>query len=193
MSPQVGWAVYVCAYVYVYAYAYVYIYIYIYLYICKCVYMYICRCVGMCMCAYVHFLERSIEVWKDLISPKKELATLDEKLPLVELLPAKRKKMSPDPTKKDARREEFGRRALAGGNMWASLSCLLTLLESFDKNNPEMGIDSVARQMLQKTVQQYWVNIVKQQATGGGCPTFRDTLIQPMEAALNQPTFLTQA
>ena len=32
--------------------------------------------------------------------------------------------------------------------------CLLTLLESFDKNNPEMGIDSVARQRLQKTVQQ---------------------------------------
>ena len=26
--------------------------------------------------------------------------------------------------------------------MWDSLSCLLTLLESFDKNNPEMGIDS---------------------------------------------------
>jgi len=28
-SPQVGWAVYVCAYVYVYAYGYVYIHIYI--------------------------------------------------------------------------------------------------------------------------------------------------------------------
>jgi len=28
-------------------------------------------------------------------------------------------------------------------------------LESFDKNNPEMGIDSVARQMHQKTVQHY--------------------------------------
>jgi len=28
---------------------------------------------------------------------------------------------------------------------------------------------------------------------GGGCPTLRDTLIQPMEAALNQTTFLTQA
>jgi len=26
-------------------------------------------------------------------------------------------------------------------------------LESFDKNNPEMGIDSVARQMHQKTVE----------------------------------------
>jgi len=25
--------------------------------------------------------------------------------------------------------------------MWDSFSCLLTLLESFDKNNPEMGID----------------------------------------------------
>jgi len=56
-----------------------------------------------------------------------------------------------------------------------------------------MGIDSVARQMHQKTVQHYWVNIVKQQVTGGGCPTLRDTLIQPMEAALNQPTFLTRA
>ena len=81
--------------------------------------------------------------------------------------------------------------------MWDSLSCLLTLLESFDKNNPEMGIDSVAgsvaRQMHQKTVQHYWVNIIKEQVTGGGCPTFRDTLIQPMEAALNQTTFLTQA
>jgi len=53
-------------------------------------------------------------------------------------------------------------------------------------------IDSVARQMHQKTVQHYWVNIVKQQVTGGGGPTLKDTLIQPMEAALNQPTFLTQ-
>ena len=104
--------------------------------------------------------ERSVEVWKDWIRLKKELATLDEKLPLVELLPDKRKKKSSDPTKKDARREEFGRRALAGGNMWASLSCPLTLLESFDKKNPEMGIDCVARQMHQKTVQHYWVNIV---------------------------------
>ena len=56
-----------------------------------------------------------------------------------------------------------------------------------------MGTDSVARQMHQKTVQYYWVNIAKQQVTGGGCPTLRDMLIQPMEAALNQPTFLTQA
>ena len=57
----------------------------------------------------------------------------------------------------------------------------------------EMGIDSVARQRHQKTVRHYWVNIVKQQVTGGGCPILRDTLIQPMEAALNQTTFLTQA
>ena len=77
--------------------------------------------------------------------------------------------------------------------MWDLLSCLLTLLESFDKNNPEIGIDSVERQMRQKTVQHYWVNIVKQQVTGGACPTLKDTLIQPMEAALNQTTFLTQA
>ena len=85
----------------------------------------------------------------------------------MELLAAKRKKQSPDPTEKDASTEEFGQRVLAGGNMWNSLSCLLTLLESFDKNNPEMGIDSVARQMHQKTVQHYWCNIVKQQVTGG--------------------------
>ena len=48
------------------------------------------------------------------------------------------------------------------------LSCLLTLLESFDKNNPERGIDSVARHMHQKTEQHYWVNIVKQLVTGVG-------------------------
>jgi len=47
--------------------------------------------------------------------------------------------------------------------------------------------------MHQKTVQHYWVNIVKQPVTRGGGPTLRDTLIQPMEAALNQTTFLTQA
>jgi len=140
--------------------------------------------------------ERSVEVWKDCIRLKKGFATLGEELPPAppaELLPAKRKKQRPDPTKRDASKEEFRRRALAGGNMWDSLSCLLTLLEIFDTNNPEMGIDSVARQMHQKAVQHYWVNIVKQQVTGGGCPTLRDTIIQPMEAALNQTTFLTQA
>jgi len=47
--------------------------------------------------------------------------------------------------------------------------------------------------MHQKMVQYYWVNIVKQQVTGWGCPTFKDTLNQPMEAALNQPTFLTHS
>ena len=36
--------------------------------------------------------ERSVEVWKDWIRLKKELATLGEELPPVELLPAKRKK-----------------------------------------------------------------------------------------------------
>jgi len=137
--------------------------------------------------------ERSVEVWKDWIRLKKELASLGEELPPVELLSAKRKKQSPDPTKRDTRKEEFGRRALAGGNMWDLLSCLLTHLEIFDKNNPEMGIGSVARQMHQKTVQHYWFSIVKQQVTGGGCPTLRDTLIEPRETALNQTTFLTQA
>ena len=90
-----------------------------------------------------------------------------KKLPPAELLPAERKKQSPDPTKRDASKQEFGQKALEGGNIWDSLSCLLTLLESLDKNNPEKGIDSVARQMHQKTVQHYWVSIVKQQVTGG--------------------------
>jgi len=123
---------------------------------------------------------------------KKELATHGEELPPAELLPAKRKEQSSDPTQRDASREEFRRRALAGGNMWESLSCLLTLFESFDINNPAMGADSVARQMHEKTVQHYWVNTVKQQVMGGECPTLRDTLIQPMEAALNLTMFLTQ-
>jgi len=91
--------------------------------------------------------ERSVEVWKDWIRLNKELATIGEDLPPANLLPAKRKNQSPDPTKRDASKKEFGRRSLAGGNMWDLLSCLLTLSESFDKNNPEMGIDSVARQM----------------------------------------------
>ena len=39
----------------------------------------------------------------------------------------------------------------------------------------------------------YWVNIVQQQVTGGECPSLKDTFIQPMEAALNQTTFLTKA
>jgi len=79
-------------------------------------------------------LERSVEVWKDWIRLKKELATLSEELPPVELLPAQRKKQSADPTKKDASKEEFGRRALAGGNMrdsWDSLSCLFDTFGKF--------------------------------------------------------------
>ena len=51
--------------------------------------------------------ERSVEVWKDWIRLKKELATLGKELPPVELLPAKRKKQSANPTKKDASKEEF--------------------------------------------------------------------------------------
>ena len=39
-------------------------------------------------------LERSVEVWKDWICLKKELATLGEELPPVKLLPAKRTKQS---------------------------------------------------------------------------------------------------
>jgi len=72
-------------------------------------------------------------VWKNWIRLKKELATLGEELPSAKLLPAKRKKQSPDPTKRDASKQEFGRRALAGGNTRDSLSCLLTLLEGFEK------------------------------------------------------------
>jgi len=41
--------------------------------------------------------ERSVEVWKDWIRPKKEFATLGEELSPVELLPDKRKKQSADP------------------------------------------------------------------------------------------------
>ena len=48
----------------------------------------------------LNFVERSVEVSKDWIRVKKELATLGEELPPVELLPAKRKKQSPDPTNK---------------------------------------------------------------------------------------------
>jgi len=61
--------------------------------------------------------ERSIEVRNDWIRLKKEIATLGEGLPPAETLPAKRKEKSPDPTKRDASREEFGRRALAGCKM----------------------------------------------------------------------------
>jgi len=78
-------------------------------------------------------------VWKDWIHLEKEIATLAEDLPPAELLPAKHKKQSPDPTKWDASKEEFGRGALAGGNIWDLLSCLLTLLESFDKTVQRWG------------------------------------------------------
>jgi len=47
--------------------------------------------------------ERSVEVWKDWIRLKKELATLGAELPPAGSLPAKRKEQSPDPTKRDAR------------------------------------------------------------------------------------------
>jgi len=52
--------------------------------------------------------ERSVEVRKDWICLKKELATLGEELRPAELLPAKCKKQSPDPTKRDASKETFG-------------------------------------------------------------------------------------
>ena len=61
--------------------------------------------------------------------------------------------------------------------MRKSLSCLTTLLQNFDQNDPEMGTDSVARQMHQKMVQHNWVNIVKQQVTRGERPALKDILI----------------
>jgi len=61
--------------------------------------------------------ERSVEVCTDWIRPKKEPATLGEELPPADLLPAKRKQQSPDPATRNARRKEFGRRALAGGGL----------------------------------------------------------------------------
>ena len=60
-------------------------------------------------------LERSVAVWKDWIRClKKELATLGEELPPAELLPAKRKKQSPDPTKGDTSRGVWTKSARRG-------------------------------------------------------------------------------
>jgi len=56
----------------------------------------------------LNFFQRSDEVCKDWIRLKKEFATLGEELPPAELLPAKCKKQSPDPTKRDASKKEFG-------------------------------------------------------------------------------------
>jgi len=53
--------------------------------------------------------------------------------------PAKRKKQSPDPTKRDTSKEKFRRRALVGGNTRDSFSCLLTILESPDKKIQRWG------------------------------------------------------
>ena len=55
----------------------------------------------------LNFFERSIEVWKDWNRLKKELATPGEELPPVESLPAQRKEMSLNPTKRDASRESL--------------------------------------------------------------------------------------
>jgi hypothetical protein len=60
-------------------------------------------------------------MWTDWMRLETVLATLGEELPPAELLPAQRKKHSPDPKKRGASKEEFGRRAHAGGNMWNSL------------------------------------------------------------------------
>ena len=65
-------------------------------------------------------IERFVELWHNWIRLKEEL-TLGEELPPEESLPAKCKEKSPNPTKRGARSEDFGRRALAGGNMWKSL------------------------------------------------------------------------
>ena len=73
--------------------------------------------------------ERSVEVWKDWIRLKKELATLSEELPPAELLPAKRKKQSPDATKRDTSKEEFGQRAPAGQHV----KCVVMSTDTFGK------------------------------------------------------------
>ena len=52
-------------------------------------------------------IERSVEMWKNWILLKNELATLGEELLSVEWLPANHKEQSPDPTKRHARREDF--------------------------------------------------------------------------------------
>ena len=79
-----------------------------------------------------------------------------------------------------------GARGLINRDAWD----LVIYLHAVSDTNQHQGMGT---EYSMKTVQHYWVNIVKQQVTGGGCPTLHDTLIQPMEAALNQPTFLTQA
>jgi len=52
------------------------------------------------------------------------------------------------------------------------------IVMSTNKKNPEIQIESMARQMHQKTVQHYWVYYVN---------------LVDGESALNQTTFLTQA
>ena len=122
--------------------------------------------------------ERSAEVWKDWIRLKKELATLGEELSPVEMLPAKRKKQSPDPKKKRRRQRGVWTKSTSRGQHVGFVVMSTDTFGKFWQKKTDIGIicDSVARQMLQKTVQHYWVNIVKQHVTGWGCPTLRDTL-----------------
>ena len=85
------------------------------------------------------------------------------------MLPVKRKKQRPDPTKKDASKlRGVWTKSASKGQHVGFVVMSNDSLKSFVKNNPEMWIDSVARQIHQKTVQHYWVNIIKQQVTGGG-------------------------
>jgi len=78
--------------------------------------------------------ERSVEVWKDWIRLKKESQHLVKSCLQRNRFPAKRKEQSPDPTKRDASREEFRRRVLSGGNMLELLSCLLvSSIDTFGK------------------------------------------------------------
>ena len=85
---------------------------------------------------------------------------------------------------------EFGRRALAEGNMWKLLSCLLTLLKIFDKNIPEIGTDSAERQMhyFEKMMKHYWVNMIKKQDIAGGCPILRDARKNGQNRILDEVT-----
>jgi len=45
----------------------------------------------------------------------------------------------------------------------------------------------------QSTVQHYWLNIVKQQVTGGECPTLKRHVNSADSGGFDQTTFLTQA
>jgi len=112
-----------------------------------------------------------------------------------ELLSANRKEQSPDP-KKEGRKQRavrtksaskgqlvgfFVMSAVTYGNSWQKQS----RDEDRECGEADASKDGAALLLNHTTV--------TQQVARRGCPTLRDALIQPMEAALNQPMFLTQA